>query len=350
MVPVAGDGIRFLADPQSSIDNVTMHPPQSAKITYATVLSSLAQHPVELWPNALSALYHADVAWHGPHPINALRGSRAVLEEFWVPFLAALPDVERRDDILISGDFNGGAWIGATGYYTGTFVNDWLGIRATGGVLNVRFGEFSRLDGERVREVYLIFDILDVLRQSGQWPDGLPTSPGVADRVPGPATYDGVLHAACDPLESKRSLELVEAMIRGLMEYDRRTLESMAQQRFWHPQMMWYGPAGIGSSRALKGFQDVHQRAFLTAFPDRVGGDHKARIAEGKYVGSTGWPSVRATHQGPWLGVSPSGHRIGMRVMDFWRREGNLLRENWVFIDQLDLLLQMDFDVMARIR
>ena len=38
-----------------------------------------------------------------------------------------------------------------------------------------------------------------------------------------------------------------------------------------------------------------------------------------------------------------------MRVMDFWRREGDLLRENWVFIDQLDLLLQMDFDVMAKI-
>jgi hypothetical protein len=30
-----------------------------------------------------------------------------------------------------------------------------------------------------------------------------------------------------------------------------------------------------------------------------------------------------------------------MRVMDFWRREGNLLAENWVFIDLPDLLLQM---------
>ena len=327
-----------------------MNSPQSEKIAYAAALGMLAQRPADQCLSALSGLYHADVEWHGPHPINAHKGSHAVLEGFWEPFIAALPDIERRDDILISGTFNGGAWVGATGYYTGTFAHDWLGIPSTGSALNVRFGEFSRLEAGKVCEVYLILDILDVLRQAGRWPQGLPTSPGVADRVPGPATRDGVVLAPCDVHESTRSLVLVEAMIRGLMKYDRQSLASMAQQRFWHPQMMWYGPGGIGSSRALKGFQDVHQRAFLTAFPDRVGGDHKARIGEGAYVGSTGWPSVRATHLGPWLGIPPTGRRIGMRVMDFWRREGDFLRENWVFIDQLDLLLQMDFDVMARIR
>jgi hypothetical protein len=35
-----------------------------------------------------------------------------------------------------------------------------------------------------------------------------------------------------------------------------------------------------------------------------------------------------------------------MRVMDFWKREQELLDENWVFIDLLDLLHQMDFDVL----
>ena len=172
----------------------------------------------------------------------------------------------------------------------------------------------------------------------------------MADRVPGPATRDGVALSPQDAHDGIQSLALVEAMIAGLMSYDRLTLESMGMERFWHPQMMWYGPAGIGTSRALKGFQDVHQRAFLKAFPDRVGGDHKARIGEGAYVGSAGWPSVRATHLGPWLGVPPTEWRISMRVMDFWRREDNLLRENWVFIDQLDLLLQMDFDVLAMLR
>lgn len=322
---------------------------QSQKLAYVAALSSLAQRPAEQWPDALSDLYHADVQWHGPHPINDHRGSRAVVKAFWEPFLNALPDVERRDDILIAGTFKDGSWVGTTGYYTGTFVNDWLGIPATGGVLNVHFGEFSRLEEGRVCEVYLILDILDVIRQAGRWPTGLPKSPGITDRAPGPASQDGVVLTAGEATESNASLALVEAMIAGLMSYDGRTLASMGMTRFWHPQMMWYGPAGIGSSRRLKGFEDVHQRAFLTAFPDRVGGDHKARIGDGAYVGSTGWPSVRATHLGPWLGVPPTGRRISMRVMDFWRREGELLRENWVFIDQLDLLMQMDFDVMAKV-
>ncbi len=322
---------------------------QSQKLGYVAALSSIAQRPVELWPNALSDLYHTDVQWHGPHPINDHRGSRAVVKAFWEPFLAALPDVERRDDILIAGTFKDGSWVGTTGYYTGTFANDWLGIPATGGVLNVHFGEFSRLEQGKVCEVYLILDILDVIRQAGRWPAELPKSPGIIDRAPGPASKDGVVFTGDDARESNTSLALVEAMIAGLMSYDGRTLPSMGMTRFWHPQMMWYGPAGIGSSRRLKGFEDVHQRAFLTAFPDRVGGDHKARIGDGAYVGSTGWPSVRATHLGPWLGVPPTGRRISMRVMDFWRREGDLLRENWVFIDQLDLLLQMDFDVLAKI-
>jgi hypothetical protein len=34
--------------------------------------------------------------------------------------------------------------------------------------------------------------------------------------------------------------------------------------------------------------------------------------------------------------------------MDFWRRDVDLLAENWVFIDLPDLLLQMGVDVLAR--
>lgn len=324
-----------------------MTTPHTEKLSYAGSLATIAKAPVADWPAHFANLYDADVAWHGPHPIDAITGAANVVANFWTPFLHALPDVERRDDIFIASHFKNGNWVGATGYYTGTFANDWLGIRATGGVLNVRFGEFSRLENGKVCEVYIILDILDVLRQAGQLPIGLSKPLGVVEHVSGPGSRDGITLAEVDPIESTQSLKLVEAMIAGLMSYDRKTLDSMGMERFWHPQMMWYGPAGIGSSRRLKGFQDVHQIAFLRAFPDRVGGDHKARLGDGAYVGSTGWPSVRATHLGPWMGQPATGRRIGMRVMDFWRREDNLLRENWVFIDQLDLLLQMGFDVMA---
>ncbi len=36
--------------------------------------------------------------------------------------------------------------------------------------------------------------------------------------------------------------------------------------------------------------------------------------------------------------------------MDFWRREGERLAENWVMIDIPDLLNQMGLDVFERMR
>lgn len=298
----------------------------------------------------LRDLYAPDAAWNGPHPINGLTGADAVVDGFWRPLAAALPDLERGFDILMSGAFKDGAWVAGTGHYTGTFTAPWLGIRPTGRVLTVRYGEFAKVQGGRIVESYTIMDIPDVLRQAGHPPFAFTL--GLEDRVPGPATADGVMLSPADPAASSQSLKLVEAMIAGLMGYDGRTLDSMGMERFWDARrMMWYGPAGIGACRGLKGFQDVHQRPFLAAFPDRKGGDHKCRVGEGAYVGSTGWPSVRATHTGGgFLGLPPTGRAIGMRVMDFWRREGDLLLENWVFIDLLDLALQMGVDVLARLR
>ncbi|NJO38735.1 MAG: ester cyclase [Rhizobiales bacterium] len=99
-----------------------------------------------------------------------------------------------------------------------------------------------------------------------------------------------------------------------------------------------------------QGFQDFHQRPFLRAVPDRKGGNHKARFAEDDYVASTGWPSLRATLTGPnWLGLPPTGARVDMRVMDWWRCEGGLLRENWVLIDLLDVQIQCGLDPFDRL-
>jgi hypothetical protein len=39
-----------------------------------------------------------------------------------------------------------------------------------------------------------------------------------------------------------------------------------------------------------------------------------------------------------------------MRVMDFYAAEQGLIRENWVPIDIIQVLLQLDVDVLARVR
>ncbi len=299
--------------------------------------------------SALAQYVHDDIVWRGPQPLNELHGLAAYSGDFWRPLLRALPDLERRDYLFFGGRFDGSDWVCASGNLLGTFVDSWLGIPATGGFVNIRYGEFSRLRDGKIAEILVIFDLLDLMRQAGCWP--LPPSLGVEQLIPAPATQDGLILGASDSGEAQRTLALVDAMIfDGLFKFDGVDLATMDMARFWHPDMMWYGPAGIGSTRGIDGFQRCHQGPFLRAFPDRRGGNHRARFAEGCYAASTGWPSIHCTHSGAnWLGMPATGKPLTMRVMDWWRREGDYLRENWVFIDMIDVLMQIGFDVFERL-
>jgi hypothetical protein len=51
-----------------------------------------------------------------------------------------------------------------------------------------------------------------------------------------------------------------------------------------------------------------------------------------------------------WLGIAPAGQKITMRSLDFWRVEGDLIRENWVLVDLLDVYAQLGVDVFSRLR
>ena len=51
-----------------------------------------------------------------------------------------------------------------------------------------------------------------------------------------------------------------------------------------------------------------------------------------------------------WMGIAPSGRKVQMRSLDFWRLDGEKIRENWVLIDLLDVYQQLGVDVLARMR
>jgi predicted ester cyclase len=288
-------------------------------------------------------LYASDAAIHISRPVGDLAGAHGLIDGLWKPMITALPDLERRTDILLTGQ-----WFASTGFLVGHFAAPLWGIAPTLRPIWIRYGWFDRAVDDKIVESYVILDIARMLIDAGQWP----LAPQLGQsQWPAPKTQDGVNLDPADPSASEQSLKLVEAMIAGLMQYDRRSLASMGMIRFWHPQFHWYGPGGIGSARGHGDYERTHQGPFLAAFPDRIGGNHKCRIGDGDYVASTGWPSINATHSGDsWLGLPATGKRITMKVMDFWRRDGELLAENWVFIDMIDLLEQIGVDVFARVR
>ena len=301
---------------------------------------------------ACRELLTPDSLWVVSHPVNELTGPQAVADGFFAPLLAALPDLERRTDLFFGGWWDGkicggeGFWVTCTGHYLGTFRADLFGIPANNEPVWLRFGEFYRVVDGRIAEARILLDLVDLARQVGR--PILPKPTGMELLVPGPRTQDGLLLSATDPKEGQACLDLVMQMIGGLSNYDKTDLKSMGMTRFWHPDMMWYGPGGIGTSRAISGFEKHHQKPFLAAIPDRKGGNHRARFGEGAYAASTGWPSIHATHLGPYLGVPASNKAVTMRVMDWWRAENQLLAENWVLLDLPHFFLQMDVDILAR--
>jgi predicted ester cyclase len=224
------------------------------------------------------------------------------------------------------------------------------GLRPGNGWVYLRFGEFYALTDGRITDAYVLLDLVDLCRQLGCNP--LPPGRGVEGYCPGPAAQDGLLLGPQDPQAGADSLHLVERMIYdGLQAYDQVHHGSIGMERFWTADMMWYGPAGIGATRGLSGFLDLHQYPWQEAFRDYVGGNHVARVGDGLYVASTGWPSITATHTGSNLfGMAATGRKVTMRVMDWWRREGALLDENWIFIDIPDLLRQLGRDLLAEAR
>ena len=312
----------------------------------------------------LADLYHPAAEWRGSHPLNEMSGTDAIEAQVWQPLLTAIPDLERRDLIVLGGEYEGRDMVACMGHYCGTFRRDWLGIPATGRPVYLRYGEVHVVEDGQIVQSSCLWDMLDLIRQAGFWP--IAPSLGTEGMWPGPLTADGIVLRETDAAEGEANLLQTLAMHKALGDYDDRNkagregLLTMPQKEYWHPKMMWYGPSGIGTTRGLQGFVDYHQLPFRIAFPNRKGGaqitdrskgGHYVRLGDGDYSVTGGWPSVRAHHAGGnFLGVGPTGRDVQMRVMDFYLHHEGLIRENWVPIDIIDLLMQMGVDVFDRMR
>ena len=269
------------------------------------------------------------------------------------PLQQAAPDLERRDTIVVAGSSKSDSdinWVGCCGYYTGTFVKPWLDIPPTGHQVAMRFHEFFRMAENRVIEMQALWDIPEVMMQANAWP--MAPSLGREWQIPGPATQDGLMPTPHDPKRTAESVNLVSAMLAALGEFAKGGVEAMHLSDFWHPNFSWYGPAGIGTARGIDGFRYWHQIPFLNAMPDRVGSLGQGHLfGDGDYVGFTAWPGMRATiSDDGWMGIAPSGQKITMRSLDFWRCENDMIRENWVLVDLLDVYHQIGVDVFERVR
>jgi len=315
------------------------------------VLNRLISAPETELRSYAAAQLTADTVWDVAYPINRLEGIDAVLEGLILPLRTALPHIRRRDEIFIGGATRRGSgdWVAAVTHYVGNITENLVGIAPNDKLVFLRSGEFYRIEDGRIAEAKVLLDFLDLLRQIDRFP--LPHELGTEMLFPAPATHDGVLPGNRNRGEA--TLDLVEGMLKDLTHYDPETFLSegqTGQAGYWHDDMLWYGPGGIGSNYRWSGFVDDHREPFLLAFPDRVGGNHYCRIGDGDYAAVSGWPSMTMTHRGDYLGVKATNKSLTLRVMDFYRCAEGKIMENWVLLDYLDLFHQMGVDLLRRAR
>ncbi len=324
--------------------------PEAIKAIFAAYQKAAATFTLDSINAATSNLFASDAALKMCHPFGTLHGPEALVETCYAPLVDAVPDLERRDMIVLAGTTpEGEDWLGCMGNYMGTMTGPWLGIRPTGHLVHMRYHEFYHFDGERITEMQAIWDIPEVMMQAGVWPMAPQTGAFLA--TPAPMTQDGLQTSGDGSATMSHVIAMLEDLCRHPADPDPKVMQL---EKYWHPRFNWYGPCGIGTARGASGFRNWHQVPFLQAMPDRkldsMGDLNSAWLAQGDYVCETGWPNMRLTltHDG-WMGIAPSDKEVFLRSLDFWRMEDGLIRENWVLVDILDLYAQVGVDVLARL-
>ncbi len=300
---------------------------------------------------AMADLFAADASLHMCYPFGDLTGPDALWQTCIGPLYAAMPDLERRDMIVLAGTTpEGQDWIGCMGNYMGTFTAPFMDILPTGHLAHMRYHEFYQVSAGKITQMQAIWDLPELMMQAGTWP--MAPQLGKFLCTPAPMSGDG-LSASGD---GRATMDHVIGMLTELCKYPSDPDPAvMKLETFWHPRFNWYGPAGIGTGRGISGFRNWHQIPFLRGMPDRkldAMGDLMSHwFAQGEYVCETGWPNMRLTlSEDGWMGIAPADTEVLMRSLDFWRMENGLIRENWVLVDLLDIYAQVGVDVFARLR
>lgn len=300
---------------------------------------------------ALAPFVHDDYRWQGMHPFNTLHGPAEVARAYWLPLKQAMGPLQRRPDIFIAGrnvmDEGESLWVTEMGHLMGLWERDFLGIPATGKIAFLRFAEFHRIEGDRIAETACYVDLVQLMHQAGLQP--FPPQTGAAILTPGPRTHDGLLYEDHEPAEGKTTVDLISAMATDLVGQSVNSPEDH-MQRFWTSDMCWFGPAGIGASAFYKGYRRGHSGPFEEGLHFVRHNGHQCRIGEGHFGGFFGYPSLTLTCKGGFMGMPGNDIEADMRIVDMYRREGDKLAENWIFIDLLHFFAMQGVDVLGRLR
>ena len=289
--------------------------------------------------------------WRAFHPFHLQTDSETVSDLFWKPFRGAVTSMQRRMDVFFAGnnfiDDGGSVLVCSMGHLMGLFDAPWLGIQPTGKMIMLRYAEFHKIVDGKIAETAFYFDIPHFMMQAGYKP--FPDQAAAHMVQPGPAPHDALLFDDADPEEGQKTLDVMHKMISDLGQWNSGLPLEEELALTWHDDMIWWGPAGIGATYTIARYAQQHSGPFRAGLSDRSGTGHIARIAEGNYSGFFGWPNFKAKATGGYLGLPSNQKLCEFRVIDVYRRDGDKLKENWVFLDMLHFFNQQGVDILGEL-
>lgn len=113
---------------------------------------------------------------------------------------------------------------------------------------------------------------------------------------------------------------------------------------YFHADFLWRGNRGCGTKQGLEEFRRNWQKPMRATFTDRVYRTEKF-IADGEWAACFG--HIEATHSGTFMGIAPTGRRVTIPYMDFWRVRDGRIADNPVFVDFASVLAQLGRDVFG---
>jgi hypothetical protein len=288
--------------------------------------------------------------WRGYHPFHEQHSPAAVAQLFWQPLRHALKHMQRRQDVFMAGrnqmDNFQSIWVVSMGHLMGLFDEPWLGIQPTHKMAMLRYCEFNKVEDGKITETAMFFDIPHLMVQAGLQP--FPHQTAAQFVQPGPMTHSGLMYNSQDPKQGVKTLGAINHMMTALGDWDHELSLEDELRLSWNEDMIWWGPTGIGATYTIERYAQQHSGPFRAAFSNRTFNGHICRMAEGEFGGFFGWPNLTLELTGSFMGMPATGKAGDMRVIDIYRRDGDKLSENWVFIDLLHFWNQQGIDILAR--
>jgi len=285
------------------------------------------------------------------HPFNELSGAEQVANNLWKPIKDSFSPIQRRMDIFYAGinshDINEGKWVSSMGHFMGIFNKEFLGLKPNLKSILLRYAEFYKVENNKITEGAIFLDIINLMQQLGV--SIIPESTGLVCVTPGPMNHKGLKFAESNSDESSKTLNLIHRMRDRLVKGSKMMSFKEELELDWHKDMIWWGPGGIGASYTIDGYQKGHTKPFQDGLEFVKFSGHILSSAEDDLGGWFGWPNLIMKPKGNYLGLTNASNiESEMRVVDLYRRVGDKIAENWIFIDHLHFLKKLGVDLLER--